>query len=250
MTKLHELLAVEGDLEGVSKKIIDEANKTFKDKPAHFLGATKHWDMFDEVDQLNAPTDEHQKMVTTVNQKLEFVSKKVGKYYDAVLQKESTNQLAKSDLIVDGDILAKDVPATFLLGMEKRLKELRNMMDSMPTLQAGKAWERDDSTNTYKMVHPDVRFKTAKTFQHKVLYDATPEHPAQIERWEETKNVGKSVQDVWSGMLSVKEKADMMERVDNLMRGVKKARMRANNVEAVKSSIGSKMFQYIIKGKI
>ena len=39
MPKLHEILAVEGDLEGQYKKIIEEATSIFK-KGEHFIGFT------------------------------------------------------------------------------------------------------------------------------------------------------------------------------------------------------------------
>ena len=38
--KLHELLAVEGDLGGASKKLMVEAANTFSKKTDHFMGST------------------------------------------------------------------------------------------------------------------------------------------------------------------------------------------------------------------
>ena len=44
----RNLIAVEGDLEGTAKKILDEASNTFKSKDEHFLALRR------EVNHLNA----------------------------------------------------------------------------------------------------------------------------------------------------------------------------------------------------
>lgn len=252
MAKLHEILAVEADLEGIAKKVTAEAEKTFKDKAQHFIGFHRTCEMFDDAMKGQAPPDEDLAMVTTVNKKLDYVGKSIAKYYDAVLQKELTNQTAKADLIVEGHTLAKDLPATFLLGLETKLKNLRKMYEVMPTLQPGIGWgvSPDLGTDVYKTATPEIRFKTAKTFQHKILYDATKEHPAQIEKWEETVNVGRFVKEIWCGMLSSADKSQVLGRLDKLIQATKKARQRANNVDVVKSNIGKDLLEYINEGTI
>ena len=44
MSKLHEVLAVEGELEGAYKKITEEAKVTFDKKAAHFMGVVKKYE--------------------------------------------------------------------------------------------------------------------------------------------------------------------------------------------------------------
>jgi len=246
MAKLHELLAVEGDLEGTFKKILQETKKTFSDKPTFFLSWQRELKMFDS----NAPEPpvERQEMVTTVYDKLKYNNMHTVNYFNAISQKERTNQNAKADLIIDGKAIAKDVPATLLLGLESRLKLLRQTYESIPTLAAGKKWEKDETLgkDIYVDSEPEEKFKTAKTFKHKVLYEATKDHPAQIEKWEEFENVGKYRQRVWSGMLSPSEKSLLLGRVDTVIRAVKKARQRANNTDVVDFTIGRIIIDYIM----
>lgn len=252
VAKLHELLAVESDLESVTKKTVEEAIKTFKSKSAHFMALHRVCKMYDDDKQDQAPPDEFLSMVTTVHGKLDYVGQNIGKYYDAVLQKELTNQAAKADLVVDGKILEKDLPATFLLGLETKLKKIRDLYESIPTLSSGVEWvpDHDQGDHIYKMKHPEEKYKTAKTFQHKVLYDATDKHPAQIERWEETVNIGKFTKDVWSGMISSADKAVLLGRLDKLLRAVKKARQRANNIDIASRKIGGNILDYINTGNM
>lgn len=247
MGKLHELLAVEGDLEGTWKKVMEEAKTTFAKKPGFFQGFHKQLEMFDEDDPLHNSVQDHQELTTTVHDKLSYIGEHGERYFDVLLQKESTNQTAVADLIVDGTKIVEGVPATFLLGMETRLKNLRTVYESMPTLPPGKNWEEDSirGEGVYKLDSKEVTYKTKKTFQHKTLYDATKEHPAQIEKWEETENVGKYFTEHWTGMVSSAEKSIIIGRLDKLIQAVKKARQRANSVDVVKRKVGKELFNFI-----
>lgn len=247
MGKLHELLAVEGDLQGTAKKLIAEGIKTFG-KPEHFIGQHRRLEMFDQSLQDQVVADEFKEMVTTVPAKLDYLSDGLGRYYDALLQKEMTNQLATADLVVDGTTIATAVPATFLLGMESRLKEFRAVIEAAPTLAPGIAWEKDETLGkgVYRAKNDDEKLKTAKTFMHKVLYEATDKHPAQIEKWEEQAPVGKYITKTTSGMFSPADKSAVLGRLDKLIQAVKKARMKANMVDAVDATIGNKLFDFIL----
>lgn len=246
MGKLHELLAVEGDLQGTAKKLMDETIKTFG-KPDHFMGQHRHLQMFDASEQAKVVADEFKEMVTTVPKKLDYLGEAVAKFFDAVLQKETTNQNAKADLVVEGTCIARDVPATFLLGLESKLKELRQVIEAAPTLQPGIAWEKDATlgSGVYVMKNPDEKLKTAKTFMHKILHEGNDKHPAQIEKWEEQVAVGKYVTNVQSGMLSPADKSVLLGNCDKLIQAVKKARMKANMVEVSEVYIGQDMMTYL-----
>jgi len=210
------------------------------------MGSQRRLEMFDE----NAPThgeEDHIEMTTTASRRLDYQNGFVIRYFDAVLQKETTNQTAKTDLIVDGVVIAKAVPTTFLLGLETKLKELRATYDDIPTLAPGIKWEKDalKGNDVYQTANPEIRFKTEKIFKVQVLYDATKEHPAQVEKIPETKDVGRYTRTIWSGMMSPAEKSRLLGRIDTLLRAVKKARQRANSTDVVKTTIGQKLFEYI-----
>lgn len=198
MAKLHEALAVEGNLEGLAKKVLAEAVGTFTKRTDHFTGFHKTLQM-DEEGAMGVP-DESKELTTTVGDKLDYLEKHLVKYWDCVLQKEATNQVAKSDIVVDGEVLANDVPATFLLGMETKLKNLREVYSFIPTLQPGVAWEKDESQNdqgrVWKASQPQEKIKTKRVSKSQVLYEATEHHPAQIDKWEEQERVGVFVTNV------------------------------------------------------
>lgn len=245
MAKLHELLSVEGDLEGIYKKILDETAQTFTKKVDRFFGAVRTMEWFEEG---NPPVPaEHQALTTTVKDKLDYQKNAVIRYFDALLQKERTNQDARADIIIDGVPIASDLPATFLLGLESRLKRVREIYDKIPTLPPNIKWEKDETKgdDIYSRVHPEEQLKTEKIFKVQVLYDATKEHPAQVEKIPETKNVGVYKKEVWTGLLSPADKLALLGKIDRLIQAVKKARQRANTTEVVKLTIGKELFGYI-----
>lgn len=245
MPKLHEILAVEPDLSNVAHKVTEEAKITFIKKPNHFFGFHKKLKNLDE----GAPEapEEHVEMTTTVLAKLEYVQEHIGRYLDVVAEKERTNQEARADVVIDGQKILTDLPATFLLGLESKLKKVRELYETIPTLPPGTEWNIDLSIgeNVYKARYPEEKTKTMKTFQHKVLYDATDRHPAQIERWEENIPVGTYITERWTGLISSAEKSVYLGRIDELIRAIKKARQKANNIDIVKMEVGGTIFDYI-----
>jgi len=251
MGKLCEAIAVVGELEGAYKKILDESKKTFKDKQAHFMAFVKRYEPFAEEEKATEAIEEQKSLDTTVNAKLEYMFESVVNYIDCFAQVEATNQVAKADLIVDGKTLVANVPATVLLGLESKLRVMKEVLDEIPTLAPGISWKKDASKgpNIWKREQDEVSFRTRKEPKSKTLYEATKEHPAQIEKWSENVNIGKYITSHWCGMLSPAEKSDLLGRLDKLTRAVKVARQRANIAEVVDIHIADKLVSFLMKGE-
>jgi len=252
MTKLHEVLAVEADKQGVAKRLTDESRSIFKSKHQLFLGATKTLKMDEDGhDSLEAASRENQDLTTTVLERLDYTAKAIGSWLDVVAQKEYTNQSsAKADLIINGEVLLADVPATFLLGLESKLKNIRDMYNEIPTLAQGTVWLADETglPNSYRAEHQEVKSKTKKAVKSRVLYEATKEHPAQIEKWNEEVVVGKYTTQFRSGMVSSTRKMQLLGQIDTLIQATKQARQRANNVDVVtECKVGKVLFDFINK---
>lgn len=249
MGKLHELLAVEGDLEGVAKKVIQETATTFVKKPDHFQAFNKSYVPYNEGKENELPSEEKE-LVTTVSKKLDYAFSSIVKWLDAVIQKERTNQLAKADIIINGTTIASDIPVTFLLGLENKLKSVRDMIEYAPTLAPGTIWEPDVTLGegVYRAKNQDERIRTQKVMKPVVLYEATDKHPAQVKESTEDVAIGKYIEIKWSSMISPAEKSVMLGRVDSLLRAVKQARMRANSTEVEAIEIGNVIRDYILKG--
>jgi hypothetical protein len=247
MAKIHELLAAENDLENLFKEVLKDTAVNLQENVHLFVGAiaTVQW-LDDSKDRPAVPPD-YQEMTTTVDEQLDIQKNAVIRYFDALLQKERTNQDAKADIIVDGKKIAEDVPATFLLGLEKRLSKVIAVYDKIPTLPPSIKWEIDETKgpNVYSRVHPEEVFKTEKVPGVQVLYKHTKEHPAQVKEIHETKNVAIKKKEIWTSVFSPARKIKTQGKLNKLLIGVKEARQRANMTEVVKVTIGADLFKYI-----
>lgn len=247
--RLHELLAVESDLSNTAEKVVKEAIVTFTKKANHFVGHHKWLVMFsDERQQEAEGASETKEIVETVPSKLRYVSKALVKYWDAICQKEATNQTAVADLVVDGKVMAESLPATFLLGMESRLQKLRAVLSAIPTHEPGIDWvpDADRGEDVFKSADTQKTRREEKFLAHKILVEPTKEHPAQIEKWTENRAVGTYHLQKWTSTLSPAGKSDLLARCDKLIRATKKARQRANQATVVKTKVAKNMIDYVL----
>lgn len=246
MTKMHEIIAAEPSVTAAYNNIREETLKVF-DKPDHFLRTTTTKTHFDS-EQSRLDVTETKDMVTTVKDRMKYMLEgSFTRYVDIQLQKDATNQVAKADLVVNGQAVLKDVPATMLLQLEKELAKLREVVAKAPTLQPGPVWVKDEGVNLFVTDLP-VTFTTKKTMRPVVLVEATDKHPAQVEKVSEDVPVAKVDRRVWSGMLTSVEKSEILGRLDVLLVAAKKARQRANGADVIKSKIGKTLTDFILNG--
>lgn len=245
--QLHELLAVEQDLKGQANKILAETKSVFN-REEMFRGSHTSYSPYDEADAHLAAED-HEELGTTVPKRLDYTAKTLARYYDAVLQKETTNQGARADIVIGGVAIASNVPATMLLGLETKLREFRGAIESMPALDVKVEWAPapDQGPDVFAAVHANQRFRTKKITKPVVLYEATKEHPAQVKECEENIHVGVIEAKVFSGAVTSARKAEILGNLDTLIRAVKKARQRANKQVIVKGKIGAALFDFVLK---
>lgn len=78
--------------------------------------------------------------------------------------------------------------------------------------------------------------------------EATDNHPAQVDRWQEDERVGKTITTIWSGMMTQAAKDGIMDRLGALRRAVKQARMRANTAEVTQVSVADDLLKFILQG--
>jgi isocitrate/isopropylmalate dehydrogenase len=252
MSKLHEILAVEGTTEGYFKDAITEMTNLFKNKVNHFNGFTKvltlHGEETPEKTAKELAETENQTLTTTMNSELDYLAGVVTQYIDVIAQKDDANQRAVADITIDGVVIAANVPATTLLSLENKLKQLRPVLEQIPTLQPGTSWQVDETLGegVYVDQNKQIRTKTKKGFDFKVLTPATDKHPAQIEKWETIEDIGFTTLTRWTSMISVADKSALLKRFDALSKAVKQARQRANEVEVNDVHIGQALFDYIL----
>jgi len=164
--------------------------------------------------------------------------------YDVVLTKETGNTLAKADIRIGDMVIATDVPVTYLLFLEKNLKDIHTFISKLPVLPADRRWEWDANAKVFKTDAVQTA-RTKKVEKPIVMYDATPEHPAQTQLITEDVIVGNWNTTHISTAIPVTQRDEMVAHVDQLIDAVKIAREEANSREVESRDIGSTIFGYI-----
>lgn len=251
MGYLHELIAVEKDVRGTFDKLVTETKKTFTDRKDHFLELFKTYTPLDPNDPEKVE-GEAKPMVTTAKEKLQWIEKIICRLADVIIQKELTNAIAKADIIIDeNDVpvtIASDVPVTALVQYENVFERLRaDIYGMVPTLDPAKAWT---AVHDRPGVHTSPELQRSRTRKKKTVITlavATDKHPPQAQIIDEDVIVGTTTQIERSGMMTVGKKAELLERIDILIEGIKKARARANSEKVINKKIGMSLINFINK---
>ncbi len=243
--KLHELLAVEQDRKHKSNQAIGEAKNIFTKKDPFFDGMIKRYVALEEdSDQI---PDETKQMVTTVKKKLQETLEAVITGMDAHISKEETNasNVAKAELVVN-EVNLGTFSATSLLALESHVSKIRDLYQNIPILDPTRRWELDEQEGVYK-TEPEIKFRSVKRPKVIVKYEATEKHPAQTELLYLDFQVGKYETIYSSGKITIAQKNELIERIDQLLEAIKTARSKANNVEVNNIKIGQRIFDLIHK---
>lgn len=247
MGKLHELLAVEGDLKGKANRVLTETLNTFKNKGGHFDSLHRVFKP-DQEDQLIQP-EETKPMTETVRSKLDYTTLALSSFIDAILQKETTNTLARADFILpNGTVVAKDVPATVLLALENKLAEYKTIYEAIPTLDPSEEWTWDAQEGSWKTETAKVRSK--KTLRNHIVSPATDKHPANVQVFSEDVRIGLVQETKHSSKFTPAAKSEVLGRIDIMVQSAKKARQRANNTEVSVGAIGGRIFGFVHTGEL
>ena len=247
MAKLHELLAVHNNLKGQTLKVLTDLKATFGTKKHLFT--KKLVKFISSVEEIPDSIKEQSDIQSSVKQEIDWVSKILSNSIDASYAIDVANTEAKADVILeDGTVLLKDVPATALLQLEKTVREVSELVKTVPTLDPAKGFKLDpdsgDGWYAAREVEVETTRKQKKIF---VLYAATVQHPAQTQLIDEDVKVGVNRTQEWSTMITPAQKAQLIERAEMLFRAVTQARSRANDqtIDQAANKIGDKLLGYV-----
>jgi hypothetical protein len=249
MAKLHELLAVESNLKGQAEKCRTDLQHTFANKK-HLFGMKIVTYTPDAEGQL-PETREQSDIQTTVRKEIDWLKPIAMRFIDVAYAIDMANTRAKADIITeDGTTIAKDVPTTALLQLEKRVREMLEFAKTIPTLDPAKGFTQDSARETGVYVAREVKkTSTQKKDKYITITPATDKHPAQVAKETVDERVGVILEQEWSAMLTPADKAKFLERGEDLLRAVSRARSRANGeeIDPTVNKIGGALLDYIFQ---
>lgn len=243
VAKLNQIIAVEKGIKSQAHSEISDLYKVVQ-KPALFNGFVKEYRRNDESgDELPS---ESQRVQHTVSDVLRSLERTVTAEMDVTARKDWTNTEAMADVVVDGDIVVEQAPVTYLLFLEKKLTDMRTFFAALPVQDAAEDWKFDGGAGIYKSGEIKTH-RTQKVQQPIVLYDATPEHPAQTQLITKDVTAGYWHQTKHTGAIEKTRRDVLVDRTDKLLRAVKEAREKANSADEVTPpSVGKDVFSYLM----
>jgi hypothetical protein len=242
-TKLHQIIAVEKGIKTRVVRFVTDAYKALQ-KDALFDGLTRTYEKKDDDGDDFPP--ERKLVNMRVEDTLQEVAEQLTEYMDIVADKDTANCSARADVMVDGETLLVDVPATHLLFLEKQLTDLNTVLDNLPVLDPAFDWTKDDATGLYKSA-PVASSKKAKLAKPIVLYEATEHHPAQTQLIQVDETIGTWTTVKHSGAVTADRKKALQKKARALLKAVKFAREEANSTPVTERvSIGQSVFNYLL----
>lgn len=239
--KLNQVIAIEKGTKSRSLQELTEAHHSLQ-KPALLSGISRTYRPRDEEGEQLPP--ESTRVQLRAEEIIRQTAEVLTKLFDVVATKDWANCKAKADVVVEGQTLLKDVPATYLLFLEKQLVDLHTFIKKLPILDASETWAYDASADCWA-TEPVQTMRTKKIPRNHVKAEATEKHPAQVEVYYEDVSVGTWRTIKFSGSLPARRVHDLLARVERLQEAVKFAREEANNLEVEEQKLGEKIFQYL-----
>lgn len=242
MAKLNQIIALTAGKKSRAQKEITEAHKSLQ-KADLLMGISRSYKPLDEENGEKLPP-ERKHVQLRVKDAINTVRKELADMMDVVATQDWANTVAKADVTVDGVTVLKGVPVTHLLFLEKQLVDLHTFVEKFPTLDPSEKWHYSEDVDSWAS-DPAQSIKTKKVMKSHVKYEATKEHPAQVETYSEDQTVGHWTTVKFSGAIPAKEKNDTLERVRKLQEAVKVAREEANGVDVEQKRVGDAVFNFV-----
>lgn len=241
MTQLNQILAIEKSARNNAAAVLTKGYQNVQ-KGAPLSGISRTYQPAnDEGQKLPAESTRVQLNAADIAVEVRDV---LARMFDVVGTKDNTNRFAVADIVVDGVVLAGDVPVTTLLFLEKQLTDLTTFITKLPTLDPAETWTWNDSVLCFTS-EPVQTVRTTKVPRNHVLAPATDKHAAQVQVWQEDVPVGTWTTVKRSGALPTRQVVEALNRVRALADAVKQARERANQTEVKNLQVGTSLLNYV-----
>lgn len=243
VAKLNQIIAIEKGIKSAVYGVLTELNKVVQ-KPDLFTGLARTYQPLND-DGEHLP-DERKRVQFVVSGLLQQVEQRVSELMQITARKDWSNCAASADLEIDGRTIARNVPVTHLLFLEKQLTDLQTFISHLPVLDDAEVWTYDSNSGMFRSEETKTH-RTQKVPKPIVLYAATEHHPAQTQMVVQDELAGHWHQRRFSGAMPKPEKEAMLVRVGKLLKATKMARELANSIdERQPPDVGTAVFAYLL----
>jgi hypothetical protein len=218
--KLNQINAIVTARKGEAEKHVTELYKLIQ-KDQLFSGRERTYRPLDEVNGQKLPAESQR-----------------------VQQRDTGNQAAKADVVVDGKTILANVPVTSLLFLDKQVNDLETFISKLPSPDPAEEWSYDPNTGLLRSRSTES-VRTSKEPTVIVKYHPTKEHPAQTELFTKDVPVGTWMQILYSGCITVDRKNAVLARIRKLQDAIKVAKEQANLLEVERQKAGEPLLGFV-----
>jgi hypothetical protein len=243
MVRLNQIIAVEKGIKSKTNRELTDAHHLLQ-KQGLLNGMIRTYQP-DREDDETFP-QETVKLQIKADDMVRNASKSLIELFDVTLAKDTANCMARADVTVDGVVIAKSVPVTTLLFLEKQLNDLYTFFKKVPVLDPAETWHYDNNQGCY-LSNPVQTAKSRKEPQVVEKAKATDHHPAQVDVIYVDRRVGTWTSIKHSSAWPQEKVNKILTKIEALQKAVKFSREEANNTEVAKAStsIGEQVFNYL-----
>jgi hypothetical protein len=242
-TQLHKIIAVEKTVKANTENAFTKAYHLAQ-KTDLFAGLTKVYEPLVE-DDVRLPGE--QKLVQVrVSDLVDDVQAALIRQIDLTATKDTANGTATADIVVNGTVLATDVPVVTLLWIEKRLVDVKTFISKLPVLDPADTWSFDTGNGYYA----SAPLETMRQIKKPVFITVSPgsdKIAAQVVRETEDVPTGRWTTTKLSGAIPAARRDTLIAQVNELIEAVKVARQEANSVSVDDVRIGTALIGYLFR---
>lgn len=237
------------DVEQKTKSRVNkELSTLYKDlqKPQIVTGFNKVYEsVIGDATDIKPP--ESQKVQITAQSMLDKVKEQLSDLINATYSRDDANSGVKSNVEVDGVTIITGGTQSFLLSVEKQMKDLKDVIEKTPVLPPDKTWTFDPATNLWKTPVIQTRSETMEKIALKMA-DATEKHQATHTMIDKPKLTGFWNKSELSGALPQGVKDALAKKVAKVAEAVRIAREEANaDTKASYKEIADPLLNFIFE---
>lgn len=210
------------------------------------VGIEKHYDPLEGgIDE----PDEIRRIQINPELLLAEARDKLGRYLDITATKDWGNMGeggARADVEVDGVLLLHDVPATYLLFLEKRLAELHADLKKIPVQSAAEVWQPTTDPGVFRT--EAVRAPRLRKQEHYEVIGVTKEHPGHLVKSGEDVIAGYTTTVKLTTAPTRQRMSELLDRIATLREAVQIAIHDANKIVVDDIKVSGEIFGYIFEG--
>jgi hypothetical protein len=246
MARLNQIIAIANTKKTNAATALSAVNSVLS-RADLFSGLDRKYQSLDDEGEKLPP--ENKIIQKTVAEVIESARVELTELLDVIATQEYANCEARGDIVVDGVVVAKQVPVSYMLYLEKQVDVLKGIVQKIPVLTQDVKWNRSVSNNDVFVTDPVTTNRTKKVPKSFVKYPATDHHPAQVEMFTEDVIVGTWSKVDMSSAIPASERDAMLKKIESLREAVKMAREEANSITVTDQKIGKSVLDFVFGSK-